>query len=511
MLALAGPIHLRLPTPVAGGIGWLGVTALVLAMTLIGPTTPYPGVAAAVPTIGTIALIVGGARVGSPGWLVLTRQPIRWIGRISYSLYLWHWPVLILGVTGIGLATGLPAPDILPVRLGLVLVATLLAWCSWRFVEEPFRIGRLSHGGHRRGLATGATVMLAVAIGSTAVGLNAQEAVAAPSGPTAEDQGASGDDGAVPGGRDIPTVISSLAPSSAGSSPTPSATPSPTSTASPKPTPRPALVARLDGPVPANLRPTLGAARGDDPTLITDGCGLGLAGVQPPVCAYGDPHGTVTIALVGDSHAEHWFPAFDRLAVRHHWRLVPLTKWSCVFVDLPIFSPNLDREYTECETWRGRVISVLRDLRPDLVVIASNRWLPTMQPRDDDPERQGAALARLIDRIPSPVALMVDTPRSDVDVPACLARHRDAIEACTTPRSDALSWRHRRRERAASKLTDAPLIDLTRSICPGDTCPPIIGRWLVYRDHHHLTASFATALASDLDAALEPILARPRT
>jgi hypothetical protein len=131
-----------------------------------------------------------------------------------------------------------------------------------------------------------------------------------------------------------------------------------------------------------------------------------------------------------------------------------------------------------------------------------------MVDRDSEPKRQGAALAALIERIPGRVAILIDTPRSEHDVPACLARHPKEIEDCTTPKDAALGWRHRIREVEARRLSGAPVIDLSTSICPTDPCPPIIGRRMVYRDHHHLTATFARSLARDLDAAIAKVLAR---
>jgi hypothetical protein len=217
----------------------------------------------------------------------------------------------------------------------------------------------------------------------------------------------------------------------------------------------------------------------------------------------------VTVALVGDSHAEQWFPTLELLAKERGWRLVPFTKYSCPFVDMPVWSPYLDREYTECEAWRENVVDRLVELRPDLVIVASDRWFPVVANRDDDPERQGAAMARLIKRIPGTVAIVVDTPRSEFDVPACLAQHRDAIERCTTSRTDAFGSRHRRREVEAARLTGASLVDLSGATCPTDPCPPIIGTTLVYRDHHHLTATFAISLAGDFEAALPAFGSEP--
>jgi hypothetical protein len=103
------------------------------------------------------------------------------------------------------------------------------------------------------------------------------------------------------------------------------------------------------------------------------------------------------------------------------------------------------------------------------------------------------------------VAIIVDTPHSDHDVPACLAKHRKAIERCTTTRSAAFGWRHRIREAEAARLTGATLVDLSAVTCPTDPCPPVVGSMLVYRDHHHLTATFARSLVDELGAALPEV------
>ena len=508
LLALAVPLLGGLPRAIAALVGWLGVGLLGAGLVLIGPMTEYPGLAALLPTFGAAAIIASGGRAGSPGRIVLATPPLRWLGRISYSLYLWHWPILVLGPVALGLANSEegPADGDLLVRLGLVFVAVVLAALSWRLVEEPFRRGRLSLGrpslgGRVRGFAVAGAAVLVIGVGSTTMGaVDEGDLVSLPAFDGAQDPGPA-----------TPTLNPSPAPSVVGS-PTPSLSrpgeseaPSASPTPAPTPTPSPRPSPRTDGRVPGDLLPSLGASRGDDDPLLADGCGLSLAGTKPPSCIYGDRDGALTVALVGDSHAAHWFPALDVVAKERGWRLVPFTKFSCVFVDLPIWSPNLNREYTECEAWRENVVDRLVKLKPDLVIISSNRWLPAIANRDNEPERQGAALARLIERIPGGVALLVDTPRSDFDVPACLAKYRDAIERCTTTRTAAFGWRHLRRETEAARLTGATLVDMSDIVCPGDPCPPIIGNKLVYRDHHHLTATFVVSIAQDLYAALPPV------
>jgi peptidoglycan/LPS O-acetylase OafA/YrhL len=512
ILAIGLRGQMRLPRPLAFLSGWAGFALIAGSLVAIDPTTPYPGIAATAPTAGTLALIAGRDAIGSPGWLILRRMPLRWLGRISYSLYLWHWPVLVLGPSllagGDPEATTSIEPALVPVLL--IGVSLILAALSWRLVEEPFRAGRLSGGGRRRAFAVAAAAVLSVTVASTGLSRVAESEVTTatadgvaydvddPEYDVDDPWGETDQPSEPPGLSELPSASPvDQDPSSPPASP--SAAPKATPSARPKPL--------LSGPLPSGLLPSLAVARDDEGRLMRDGCGLTLEGSEPPDCVYGDKDGRLTVALVGDSHAMHWFAAFDRLAKLRHWRLVPFTKYSCVFVDMRIWSDYLKREYTECETWRERVVAKLRRLKPDLVVISSNKWFATIAPRDGESKRQGAALAALMERIPSKVAILVDTPRSDHDVPACLARNRKAVERCTTPKAAALGWRHRIREVEARRLTGAPLIDLSKSICPTDPCPAIIGRRMVYRDHHHLTATFAASLARDLDAAIAKVLA----
>ncbi len=519
LIALAGPWLGRSPRRLALATGWVGVIMLGASLGAIQATTAYPGLVSLLPTLGALAIIASGGQVGSPVRAGLTWTPLRWLGRISYSVYLWHWPILVLGPVALGLTDadeGAVGAD-LPVRLGLVVLAVALAALTWRLVEEPFRRGRLSHPGRARGLALAGTAVVVVLVGSTVMGVVADRDVAAVAAadvdvdvelvlgdgpstwpPVPIPSPVPSPPAASPSAAAVPEPTDSDAPRS---TPTPSPIPTPTPTLAPAPRPSPLIEGRL----PSQLQPSLAAARGDHDPLIADGCGLALAESEAPVCEYGDRNGAVTIALVGDSHATNWFPAFERLSRHRGWRLIPFTKYSCVFVDMPVWSPYFKREYTECTAWREQVIDHLVKIKPDLTVIASNQWFPVVVDRDGEPERQGKAMARLIARLPGSVAIMVDTPRSDVDVPACLAKNDKAIERCTTTRTAAFGWRHLRRETEAARISGAPIIDLSDMICPSDPCPPIIGTTLVYRDHHHLTATFAASLAGVLEAALPPI------
>ena len=124
----------RLPGIPVAALGWAGLVAVLAAPVVVDPSAAYPGVTALLPTLGAAALIAAGDRRGSPGRL-LAVAPLRFLGRISYSLYLWHWPILVLPAVALG------APLDPGVRAALIAASVVVATASWACVEEPFRRG----------------------------------------------------------------------------------------------------------------------------------------------------------------------------------------------------------------------------------------------------------------------------------------------------------------------------------------------------------------------------------
>ncbi len=116
------------------GLTLLGIALILYAAVFFDAETPFPGWRVAIPCLGAGAIIAAGS--GGSSWVAraLKTTLMRFIGKISYSLYLWHWPVIVL------LFLGLPAPELdWPLKIVAVAVSTGLAVLSWHFVEEPFR------------------------------------------------------------------------------------------------------------------------------------------------------------------------------------------------------------------------------------------------------------------------------------------------------------------------------------------------------------------------------------
>jgi len=181
---------------------------------------------------------------------------------------------------------------------------------------------------------------------------------------------------------------------------------------------------------------------------------------------------------------------------------VAYTKISCRFLDLRIRSRELQREYTECETWRENVVQRLQEHPVDLSIFVVSRGMDVMRQADDDPRDQGHSLARMMARIPGQHAVIVDTPWQIYDPPACLSSNLDNVWRCATPRDQAFNWRYLKLERVAAADSGATLINLSDDICPVDPCPAVLHGMITYRDVHHLTETFALSLADELERQL---------
>jgi hypothetical protein len=165
------------------------------------------------------------------------------------------------------------------------------------------------------------------------------------------------------------------------------------------------------------------------------------------------------------------------------------------------------REYTECEAWDRAVVARLVAHPPDLTLISTDRnWIDPVAAADDTPAAEAASEARLVAQLPGRVGLIVDTPSSTQDVPACLAAHKADIRPCAFSRAVADRNAIGVREQAIATATGAGLLDLNDLICPGDPCQPIVDDILIFRDDSHLTATFSMALAPALARAIDAIL-----
>jgi peptidoglycan/LPS O-acetylase OafA/YrhL len=439
-LALGIQLVRRVPRPLAAAVGWAGIAAIALAAVRFDDTTAFPGIAAVVPVAGAVLVVAAEA---GPARL-LTARPLQWIGRRSYSIYLWHWPLLV--VPALGRATPLPATD----RAALVGLALVLSIITHRLVENPLRHARSLVRSPRRSFALGALITAVAVAVAAIVGI-------------------------------LPALDGGL-PASA------STTAEPTY-------------------VPNDLQPSLRAALDDQNLIMRNGCNATIPKPHAKGCVYGDPDGP-SVVLFGDSHAAQWFPAFRRAADDAGWRLLVVTKSGCPAGDVPVFMRQLGRRYTECEQWRDEAFAVIAKERDPLVVITGSRNLRPMDDDTPMADALGPALERTIARLPASgrVVVLADTPRPVVNAPVCLADHLRETSACAPSRDEAFDARYRQAERDAAARTRSAYLDFGDAVCPGDPCAPIRGNLLVWRDDHHLTTAFAASLSERVRAAVGSLL-----
>lgn len=140
-LLAARPPHWHiLPSSWRGAVGWLGLTAILVASLAFESDTPFPGFAVLLPTLGAALFLLSNETGLNGAGRLLSTRPAMFLGRISYSLYLWHWPLLAYAAY---LTVDHNQPATWPLRIGLVVASVILAWLSWRWVETPVRQRRL--------------------------------------------------------------------------------------------------------------------------------------------------------------------------------------------------------------------------------------------------------------------------------------------------------------------------------------------------------------------------------
>lgn len=452
--AMGGLLALLLPTIALGNIarmvlGWLGVIAIVTAGALI-PSEMFPGYASLWPTMAAVLIIVAGSgRVAWGADMLLASRPLQWLGGISYSLYLWHWPLMVFFMA---------AKDREELRngqaIGILVASILLAWLTTRLIESPLRFSRVGQSKRRHGLIFALVCLLPVlvAAGGWQVHLDRQARL-----------------------LEKYLVDSPTHPGAA------------VTLAGIEPVPDPA----------ASVVPPSIVAKDDLPRVYADGCHQTTSDPEPLPCEFGDDEGDVTVALVGGSHAAHWLPALRRLASERGWWIVSYTKSACRF------TANHRRGDPSCREWNDRVVEYLVELQPDIVVTTG-----TVGDGADEhtPDGYVQQWQRLGEREVSVVAFR-DTPRIGFDGPECIERYGPDSELC--------KWRLDERRASRNPLLDrgdlpdnVHVFDPLHMFCVEAVCPSVIGNVLVYRDHHHITATYARTMAPAIGEVLDEAMKR---
>nr|WP_314213169.1 acyltransferase family protein [Pseudarthrobacter equi] len=439
---------------------WVGVAAVVIPVFFLTTDMPFPGSIAAIPVLGTALLLRSGSTAAAVPWSasrVLSLRPLTFIGDVSYSLYLWHWPVIVFAVALLGRAPRIREAILLAV-LSLGLAAASYYWVEQRFRHPSSR--NTGWGGHRKVyvLAMCSAVLVTVEAWAPWQVIEVKRAQLSTALSDRDYPGAqawSERPAAVPAGMPV------------------------------RPDPS---VAMQD--VPAT---SVGACGVYDPATVPDtDCWFGSQDQQAPV-----------VVVVGDSHAGQFVDPLVAVSKKIPLRIHAMVRNGCPFALTP--PRSADTVYANCSAQNAITAEKIIGQKPDLVLVAGMRedgyrkalgwhWSPESPLADGYVQSlsrlRGAGLR---------VAVIADPPYPGGNPVECLQKHGKQ-DQCATSAAEALAGTDTL-VAAAGSVPGVETIDLSRHFCRDGVCPVVIGNVLVYRDNH-MTNTFAKSLAPDLAVAL---------
>ncbi|MBG6184499.1 peptidoglycan/LPS O-acetylase OafA/YrhL [Arthrobacter sp. CAN_A214] len=448
----------------AGLMQWAGFALIMLGAFSYNEETYFPGYAAVVPVLGTVLVICSGPRfpLWSPNYLLAT-SPIQFVGNVSYSLYLWHWPLIILLPSVIN--RNLTDVD----KVGVAVVALLLAALSKKYIEDPGRTRLLVGGTPRRVLGWTAIAMATVCVASAAImagGAAAQEAEL-------------GKLDALSGGDCF--GAKSLDPAH--------------DCVDPFGPPDVENVGEDEAPwfASGDCLPHEDPIRVQEQELLS-------------ACDFsGGEDVSETVWLVGDSHAEQWQAGVFELARQHKWQVNASLMGGCPLVNVKRVAflgvRTTDAAFQKrCLEWSAEVSDRILAERPDTVFLATFAAGETI---DDGSgrsqlEQYGEAFRGMVGQWTAngtQVYVIRDTPLTlNRSTPECLSLNSNNSLACANDKTKALPL-----DPLAEAVYDmdepgAKVIDLSDRFCPDDKCYAAIGGLHVFFDTDHVARSYIRSL-----------------
>lgn len=469
LLAMASPRMTRMPRWLSFLLVWGGLITVAFAtvMTRSDATFPAPGALPA--TMGTVAVIAGGTAVAAMYNPLLENPISRFIGKISYSLYLWHWPVIIIT------ETVMKKHSIEQMATAFVL-SLVLATVSFYAIEQPIRdttfLSAVSPGKTPRVLSDRVKSAYSVSLAATAVmvlvGALVPERVTTAQG----------------------TPVWPRTGASTGTSTTPTG---------PSGAPSDDLSAQIEAALGAtawpNLNPSLDklaksrAAEWNDCGNVNQEAEAG--------CRYGS--GSKTAVVLGDSIAISWLPAMRAGFERNGWTVQGLTFGECPAARIDVVSSSRDEGFTErCRSHQQFALNRAKALKPDLIVIST-----TDGTLDRVVGAQGELAATALQTAQTEAIRLLASKQSKVLVVSPPPPRRDLV-ACATRFSvpaDCLSevgakWQTLKAiDIESAKAGGATYVDTQTWTCTADgQCPAFIATTPVMADGVHLTNAMSRRL-----------------
>jgi peptidoglycan/LPS O-acetylase OafA/YrhL len=449
--------------------GWTGLAALIYSFITITDSQEFPGTIALIPTIATALIIAASSKGKFFGSFLITNPLFYGVGAVSYSLYLWHWPVYQLMSEIVGTEFNQVSLIIYAIILTTITIAT------YYVIEKPIRnykrLGRKASYGFVWG---GATSLIATFAAISIMGIT------------------------------LPIISS---PSAQGQSSV--------ITTEPSPTPIPSIEPNVNTDIKLNfpLRTTTPVALSVLKDVYIEGkCQSKNTDTElKKDCIYGSPTGVKNIIIYGDSHATQWVSALNSIGLKNNFKITVFTKSGCPSANLEVQYETNQKflKYPQCDTWRKNAISEINSMpSPDLILLGSSSAYNAGKDlkRTEDYWLTGyqstlTSLEKYLDRI----IILNDTPRPGSPTPLdCLGQNLNSPSVCDMNYSQVVAPFDRKPfiNQIASKYS-IPVIDPVPWLCDNEICPAVLDGIPVYADSSHMTAQMSADLASLLE---QPIL-----
>lgn len=444
--ALVAFLSVRLAARYRNATATLGMAMIVSGVLFLsGDTTPYPGIAALLPVVGTMLVIFSGPSTFMSA--IGTLRPVALLGRTSYAIYLWHWAMVVV----VPFATGRPLSTV--DKVTIVVSSLAIAWASTTFVEDPLRSSARFFAARRprfvaAWMAAAMAIILAFPISATAV-VHTQLRINA----------------------EVTAQLVAEQPDCFGA--------------------KALLHPCEDTPLTKfPIVPSVVAAKEDDGNRSE--CWSGTDTDELNICTVGHKNENAThLFAVGDSHNNSLVAAYERIAEAHNWRIDIAGHAGCYWTAEPV---ELDSAASteKCERWRDKVAKHIAG-SPGLDAILVTR---SSSARNAEPQVVDGMVEAWSMRssYKTKVIAITDNPAFPEILTQCVEQDVDtAAKRCSMPKNavtfdDGLA-------RAVALDPNAALIDQTDLYCGSVTCSPVVGDVIVYRDGRHITETYSTTIA----------------